>query len=80
MTAQGAAPVGGTTGSGYIDNGDTPSIPQDALPAHVIERLRAEGISSLDQWRVLGPRRLQIFGITKAMVVRIDALAAGGAS
>jgi hypothetical protein len=43
----------------------------DALPAHVIERLRAEGVTTLADWRALGARRRRIF----AMVRQLDELA-----
>lgn len=45
------------------------------IPRPLIERLRAEGISTLEAWVALGRRRLQIFGVTRAAVAQIDALA-----
>lgn len=45
------------------------------LPLPLIERLRAEGIASLEAWIALGRRRLRIFGVTRAAVAQIDALA-----
>ena len=51
----------------------------NTLPAHLpvplIERLRAEGIETLEAWRALGRRRLQIFGVTRAACAQLDALA-----
>ena len=41
----------------------------------LIERLRAEGIATLEAWVALGRRRRQIFGITRAAVEQLDALA-----
>jgi len=45
------------------------------LPRPLIERLRAEGVGTLEAWVALGRRRLQIFGVTRAAVAQIDALA-----
>jgi hypothetical protein len=47
----------------------------DELPRPLIERLRAEGVATLEAWVALGRRRLQIFGVTRAAVAQIDALA-----
>lgn len=41
----------------------------------LIERLRAEGIATLEAWVALGRRRRQIFGVTRAAVAQLDALA-----
>jgi hypothetical protein len=49
------------------------------VPARVLERLAAEGIASLADWRALGPRRHRIFGITVSMVRQLDELARGEA-
>ncbi|MGB6451853.1 MAG: hypothetical protein WBE92_13975 [Steroidobacteraceae bacterium] len=45
------------------------------LPLPLIERLRAEGVATLEAWLALGRRRLKIFGVTRAAVAQIDALA-----
>jgi hypothetical protein len=45
------------------------------LPAPIVERLAAEGVDSLEAWRALGPKRFQIFGVTRSMVRQLDALA-----
>jgi hypothetical protein len=45
------------------------------LPTTLIERLRAEGVATLEEWVALGRRRLQIFGVTRAAVAQLDALA-----
>jgi hypothetical protein len=45
------------------------------LPLSLIERLRAEGVATLEAWVALGRRRRQIFGITNAAVAQLDALA-----
>ncbi|HEX4619650.1 MAG TPA: hypothetical protein VH135_07955 [Steroidobacteraceae bacterium] len=45
------------------------------LPLSLIERLRAEGIATLEAWVALGRRRRQIFGVTRAAVEQLDALA-----
>ena len=50
------------------------ALPAD-LPHPLLERLRAEGIATLEAWVALGRRRRQIFGITRAAVVQLDALA-----
>jgi hypothetical protein len=46
-----------------------------ALPPHLIERLAAEGVHSLTDWRALGRRRHQVWGITRRMAAELDALA-----
>jgi hypothetical protein len=45
------------------------------LPLSLIERLRAEGVATLEAWVALGRRRRQIFGITSAAVAQLDAFA-----
>ena len=50
------------------------TLPAD-LPLSLIERLRAEGIATLEAWVALGRRRRQIFGVTRAAVMQLDALA-----
>jgi hypothetical protein len=45
------------------------------LPQTLIERLRAEGIATLEAWVALGRRRRQIFGVTRATVELLDGLA-----
>ena len=45
------------------------------LPLPLIERLRAEGIATLEAWVALGRRRRQIFGVTRATVEQLDTLA-----
>jgi len=45
------------------------------LPHSLLERLRAEGVATLEEWVALGRRRRQIFGVTRAVVEQLDALA-----
>jgi hypothetical protein len=45
------------------------------LPLSLIERLRAEGVATLEAWVALGRRRRQIFGVTRAAVAQLDAFA-----
>lgn len=45
------------------------------LPLTLVERLRAEGVATLEGWVALGPRRRRIFGVTSAAVAQLDALA-----
>jgi hypothetical protein len=45
------------------------------LPPTLIERLRAEGVATLEAWVALGRRRRQIFGVTRAAVELLDSLA-----
>ena len=45
------------------------------LPLPLLERLRAEGIATLEAWVALGRRRRQIFGVTRAAVAQLDELA-----
>jgi hypothetical protein len=50
------------------------ALPTD-LPLPLIERLRAEGVATLEAWVALGRRRRQIFGVTRAAVAQLDSLA-----
>lgn len=50
------------------------ALPAD-LPLPLLERLRAEGIATLEAWVALGRRRRQIFGVTRVAVAQLDALA-----
>jgi hypothetical protein len=50
------------------------ALPAD-LPHTLTERLRAEGVATLEEWVALGRRRRQIFGITRAVVDQLDARA-----
>ena len=45
------------------------------LAAHTIELLQHEGVRTLGHWRQLGRKRLEIFGITPAIVKKLDAAA-----
>jgi hypothetical protein len=49
----------------------------DSLPPTLVTRLAAEGVHSLEDWRALGRKRLQLFGITKRVIKQLDALARG---
>jgi hypothetical protein len=50
------------------------ALPED-LPVRLIELLRAEGVATIEGWKALGRRRRQIFGVTRAAVAQLDALA-----
>jgi len=45
------------------------------LPLPLIERLRAEGVATLEAWVALGRRRRQIFGVTRSAVAQLDGFA-----
>ncbi|MFZ1905216.1 MAG: hypothetical protein WAU56_07475 [Steroidobacteraceae bacterium] len=45
------------------------------LPPAIADRLAAEGVYTLADWRALGRKRLQLFGITRAMAAQLDELA-----
>lgn len=47
------------------------------LPPAIAARLAGEGVHSLADWRALGRKRLQIFGITKRVIKQLDELARG---
>ena len=47
-----------------------PQIPE--LPAVILERLEREGVTTPEQWKALGYRRREIWGLTRAMVVLVD--------
>lgn len=51
-----------------------PQIPRTwaELPAVILERLAGEGVTTPEQWRGLGYRRREIWGLTRAHVVLID--------
>jgi hypothetical protein len=44
-----------------------------SVPAVLRDRLARENVRTVGQWQALGPRRLKIFGLTKAHVREIDA-------
>lgn len=75
MSTHGAAPRGGTRGGGYIDGSPT-SIPE-SVPESIRERLAGEDVHALDDWRRLGRRRHQIWGIVPSIVRQLDELARG---
>ena len=50
------------------------ALPAD-LPTRLIELLRAQGVATIEAWVALGRRRRQIFGVTRAVVAQLDALA-----
>jgi hypothetical protein len=74
MGAQRAAPEGHcqATSGGRINSGNASTLSQLGLPAHVIGLLEAEGVRTLADWRRLGRKRLQIFGVTTAVCRLID--------
>jgi hypothetical protein len=45
------------------------------LSAAILERLAAEGVRTLEQWRALGRRRHELFGVTRRVAEQLDALA-----
>jgi hypothetical protein len=75
MRGQGAAPRAGTLGSGFDTAGDRCSIPCDLIPARIIDRLADAGVHSLADWRRLGRKRHEIFGVTQRWAARLDDLA-----
>jgi hypothetical protein len=50
------------------------SLSDLGLPGSIVQRLRAESIIALSDWRSRGRKRLQIFGVTRRMVAELDAL------
>jgi len=61
--------------SGPLQSENGNSRPREIpLPAHIVARLAAEGVHSLADWRRLGRRRHQFFGITRRVVEQLDAL------
>jgi hypothetical protein len=77
VSAQGAAPKGGTFGRGSIDGerADHTLLPE-SLPARVIERLRAEGVYSLGDWgRLTRMQKCAVWGVTRRMAAELDRLA-----
>jgi hypothetical protein len=54
-----------------------PSPELAELPPAILERLAAEGVTTFEQWLALGSKRRAIFGITRATVRHLDALARG---
>lgn len=78
MRANSAAPgavCGGLRG-GLTTAGNTASITEIGLPAHVLDVLHAEGINTIEDWRRLSrKRRDSIFGLPPARVRDLDRLA-----
>lgn len=76
MSAHDAAPgvVGSDPGSG-LSTGSATSIPPDRVPERVLRRLADVGVHSLTDWKALGRRRFEIFGVTARWVSELDELA-----
>ena len=55
---------------GYAD-----SIAPDLIPARIVARLADAGVRSVADWRALGRRRMEIFGITRRWIDALDELA-----
>jgi hypothetical protein len=49
----------------------------ERLDPRIRKRLEAEGVRSINDWRRLGPRRRELFGIVPSVVRQIDELARG---
>lgn len=45
------------------------------LPARVVHTLELEGVRDLNDWRRLGKRRFELFGITTTTAKKIDTAA-----
>lgn len=56
------------------------TLPRDRIPERVIQRLAAIGVHSLADWKQLGRRRREIFGVTPRWIAELDALAREQAS
>ena len=74
MRAHGAGPRV-APGVAADSTGDRQSLAQRGLPASILERLAAEGVRDLADWRALGRRRFELWGITSRMVRELDAAA-----
>jgi hypothetical protein len=77
MLTKGAAPgelAGKLRGDATL-TGDACSLSRTEIPVHILARLAAEGVSTLAEWRALGRRRYEIWGITRKTVAQIDQLA-----
>jgi hypothetical protein len=48
------------------------ALPLPDLPAPILQRLAAHGITTAEHWVTLGRRRLLIFGVTRSMAAQID--------
>lgn len=76
MRAHGAAPGEfAALQAGRVITGNAANLSQLKLAPHIAERLAAEGVHSLKDWRALGRRRLAIWGVTRRIVAELDALA-----
>lgn len=78
MGPQSAAPRA-TASSTALDTGSgkrgSRSITEIGLPAHVVSLLEREGVRDLADWRRLGKRRHEIFGIVPSVVRILDVAA-----
>jgi hypothetical protein len=76
VSARGVAP--GELGGELRGGGNNIGIAANSIPfpltlaPALLERLASENIRCCGDWLALGRRRHQIFGITAAMVARID--------
>jgi hypothetical protein len=59
-------------GDRFVDKFHERPLPPE-LPAIVRDRLRSEGVSTVEDWQRLGTRRYQLFGITRLMADQVDA-------
>jgi hypothetical protein len=74
VSARGAAPgLVGRELRGGLRRGSTDHTSLQGLPAALLERLAAHGITTAEQWLALGAKRRRIFGITRKMCEQIDA-------
>lgn len=81
MIAKSSAPGAATAPERDESTGSTATVTPlpTAIPAEIRVRLHREGINSCEDWRRLGAKRGQLFGITKKTRKAIDAAVRGGA-
>jgi hypothetical protein len=65
-------PASATVAGSFLRSRQITPIPP-AVPTVLLERLRAAGVNSCQDWVGLGRNRFLIFGITGKMVTAIDA-------
>jgi len=75
MRARDAPPeaTGDGSGRGLSRTGNAGSVAEIGLPAHLLERLALNEVSTLADWQALGRKRFKLWGLPRSAVAEIDA-------
>jgi hypothetical protein len=78
MSARGGAAPEAVAASerGLRSTGSTEHTPLRELPAALLQRLAAHGITTCEAWRAIGAKRRMIWGVTRRASEQVDAAVA----